>query len=263
MNAFTAEYERCVRYYEWMLDFMNWEQAHAFPRLQLVPNASTLGLILHLMRLESSERQRMTTLLVKSAHPIALERLGDPLRVDEAREIGEALEQAQPFVDQVRAKRQRAARDDEPYQRNRLIKSLRVLLDPFFNSPPQPISNLSWRYETRVGEWIVRTQFDLSSKLLEKAVYSHNFRRSDADPKTLTEMGPFDMFEMTRPGVVQRVPKSHHGNGSLMQGAGFGACTFELLSRSDEDAMVKAVGDHVPRFWECVKEMVEGLGVAD
>ena len=263
MNVVSAELERSIRYYRWMQEHMEWEQAHAFPILQLVSSPASLGLILHLMRLSADERSRIVQLLVRSAHPFAAEKLGKPMRVDEARDIGTAQLQSLDFVDQMRARRQRSARADQPWNRNRLVKSLCAALDPFFNAPPQPISPVSWKYEVNLGDWVVRTQFELSSKIIDKAVYSHSLRRVDADPKTFAELASVNTFEMTRPDVVQRISKPHQTSCSLMHGAGFGPCTFDLLSQSDEDDMVKAVSIHLGRFWPALKKMVEGLGISD
>lgn len=263
MNVVSAELERAIRYYRWMLDYMEWEQSHAFPVMQLVAAPSTLGLILHLMRLDVEGRRRLIKLFVKSAHPLAVDRLREPLRVDEAREIGVVQRQASSFVELMRNKRLRAARADEPWNRNRLTASLRSTFDGFFNSEPQAVSAQSFRYEVELGDWIVRTQFEFSSRLIDKAIYFHSVRRVDADPHTLAELGPVDMFEETRPEVVQRLSKPHQGTGSLMQGAGFGPCTFELLSRSDEDAMVTAAKAHAERFWFCIQSSIDGLGIDD
>src|SRR5580700_10301248 len=90
MNVVSAEVERSIRYYRWMVEHVEWEQTHAFPLLQLVTAPASQGLILDLMRLAPPERDRIGKLLVRSAHPLATEKLGMPVRVDEAREIGAA-----------------------------------------------------------------------------------------------------------------------------------------------------------------------------
>jgi len=170
-----------MRYYRWALGDFHREIQEGFPLLRRIKGRSSLRLLAAMEPLQRDEQMRFSTALVKRFHPQAMTITGEGLTAEED-------ELLQRYVDSILVPAKEEREIDRQVQAGTLRLSLNKKefvtlinreLQMVLGSPSQVQGSRELWYATRIGNWNVQTNINVSGRYLYQLDYHHRIGTTD------------------------------------------------------------------------------------
>jgi hypothetical protein len=158
MNYQKAREEFAVRYYHWALEDAQREVREGFPFLKAIKDETSFRFLEIMETFQPKDQVLFALVLVKRAHPTAIEILGEYQTTEEKALINSYLNLMRVPAHAVLEIQQQIQLGNAQWANTRtLTANLKKELSNVFDTSPEKFPGQSWWYKTPIGGWRVRT----------------------------------------------------------------------------------------------------------